>query len=63
MPLSLRLRHVDLTLQCSYCGRPLIKNGQWFMIASRFKCAGCKREVRISYDEKVTLFERHAHLA
>ena len=47
MTLSLRLRHVDLTLECKHCGWPLIKNGSWFITASRFRCVGCKREVRI----------------
>jgi hypothetical protein len=63
MPLSRDLCHIDLTFKCRHCGWPLIKNGYWFMTASRFKCEGCKREVRIPYDEKVALFERNAHLA
>ncbi len=63
MTLSRRLSHVDLTLECKHCGCPLIKTGQWFMVASRFKCTRCKREVLISYRDKLALFERHAHLA
>jgi hypothetical protein len=63
MTLSLRLRDVDLTLKCRHCGFPLIKNGQWFMVAPRFKCKGCRREVLIPYSEKLALFKRHAHLA
>ncbi len=55
MPLSLRLLDVDLTLKCKHCGWPLIKNGQWFMVAPRFKCEGCKREVRIPYNDKLVL--------
>jgi hypothetical protein len=63
MPLSLRLRDMDLTLECKHCGWPLIKNGFWFITVSHFRREGCKREVRIPYDEKVALFERYAHLA
>jgi len=63
MPLSLRLRDTDLTLKCKHCDWPLIRNGNWFITASRFRCVGCKREMRISYGEKVALFERHADLA
>ena len=63
MTLSRRLSHVDLTLECKHCGCPLIKTGQWFMVAPRFKCKRCKREVLIPYRDKLALFERHAHLA
>jgi hypothetical protein len=60
MPLSLDLCHVDLTLECKHCGWPLIKSGYWFITAPRFKCEGCNRELRITYSEKVVLFEAHA---
>ena len=63
MTLSRQLCDVDLTLECKHCGFPLIKTGQWFMVARRFKCKGCKREVLIPYRDKLALFERHAHLA
>jgi transposase-like protein len=62
MPLSAQLRYVALTLECKHCGHALMKNGGWFMAAPRFKCAGCQREVRITYDDKVALFAKHAHL-
>jgi DNA-directed RNA polymerase subunit RPC12/RpoP len=63
MPLSARLRDVDLTLECERCGNPIIKKGSWFSAASIFKCAECKGEVRLTYSDKVALFAKHAHLA
>jgi DNA-directed RNA polymerase subunit RPC12/RpoP len=63
MALSARLRHVDLTLECKHCGHSLIKNGDWFVTAARFKCERCEREVRITYSDKVALFDKHSHLA
>ena len=62
MPLSPRLLHVDLTLECKYCGRSITKTGEWFKVVHRFTCVGCKRKVPIGYSDKVALFKKHAHL-
>jgi len=62
MPLSTRLLHVDLTLECKHCGHSKTKTGEWFRVAHRFMCVGCKREVPIGYSDKVALFKKHAHL-
>jgi DNA-directed RNA polymerase subunit RPC12/RpoP len=63
MSLSPQLRHVDLVLECKYCGHPVIKKGGWFMSVHNFKCERCKREVDITYKDKITLFDKYAHLA
>lgn len=63
MSLSTRLRPIDLRLECKYCSQPLIKKGAWFMTVHHFKCEGCKREVAVTYSDKVALFAKHAHLA
>ena len=63
MSLSTRLRRVDLKLECKHCGHPLIKKGAWFMTVAHFRCEGCKREVTVTYSDKVALFNKHAHLA
>ena len=63
MSLSTRLRPIDLRLVCKYCGHSLIKNGNWFMTVAHFRCEGCKREVAVTYSDKVALFDKHAHLA
>jgi hypothetical protein len=63
MSLSARLRPIDLRLECKHCGHPLIKNGAWFLTIAHFRCEGCKREVTVTYSDKVALFDKHAHLA
>ena len=62
MPLSTQLLHVDLTLECKYCGHPITMTGEWFRVVHRFTCVGCKREVPIAYSDKVALFKKRAHL-
>jgi len=62
MALSTQLLHVDLTLECRYCSRSITKRGEWFRVAHRFICVGCKREVPMGYSDKVALFEKHARL-
>jgi len=63
MSLSPRLRHVDLILECKYCGNLVIKTGVWFISVHKFNCERCKREVFITYRDKIALFDKHAHLA
>jgi hypothetical protein len=63
MTLSAQLRHVDLTLECKYCAHPMTKKGDWFVVAHRFICEVCKREVPITYSDKIALFNKHAHLS
>lgn len=62
MPLSSRLLPMDLTLPCKYCGHSIIKKGGWYLVAHRFNCEGCNREVPITYSDKVALFNKHACL-
>ena len=62
MPLSSSLRSVDLTFECPACNYAKVESGAWFQAVGRFKCEGCQREVRLTYADKVALFEKHAHL-
>jgi endogenous inhibitor of DNA gyrase (YacG/DUF329 family) len=62
MPLSRQLGDKLLTFNCPHCHRALTKNGAWFMAMSRFKCAGCGRDVPMGYADKMVLFDKHAHL-
>jgi ribosomal protein L37AE/L43A len=63
MPLSARLRNVDLTHECKRCGHLIVKRGIWFISVSTFKCDECKSEVRLTYSDRLALFAKHAHLA
>jgi hypothetical protein len=62
MSLSARLWDVDLTLECKYCGHPKTKNGGWYRVVPKFNCEKCKREVLITYKDKIALFDKHMHL-
>ncbi len=62
MTLSSRLRDVELTLECKFCGHLIVKKGVWFMTVSTFKCRECNGERRLTYSDKVALFAKHAHL-
>ena len=63
MPLSPSLHSVDLTFECPLCGHVLVKTGNWFQTVGRFKCEGCQAQIRLSYSDKLAIFEKHGHLA
>jgi|HubBroStandDraft_6_1064221.scaffolds.fasta_scaffold1321194_2 transposase-like protein len=63
MPLSRALANVILANPCPHCGHTLEKKGSWFQTVGRYRCEACQQEVSIRYDDKVKLFEAHAHLA
>jgi transposase-like protein len=62
MPLSAILLNVEMAFECPLCGHALVKRGSWFQTIGRFQCRGCQDPVRLSYKDKLALFERHAHL-
>jgi hypothetical protein len=47
---------------CPHCGHALVRKGAWFQTVRGFKCGGCWRMLRLTYDDKVALFDKHAHL-
>ncbi|RWE12304.1 MAG: hypothetical protein EOS23_10660 [Mesorhizobium sp.] len=62
MSLSPSLFSVGLTFQCPQCNFTVIKNGSWFQVVSHYRCDGCGREIRITYPDKIAIFQKHAHL-
>ena len=62
MPLSDNMSSVYLTFRCPVCRHPLVKRGGWFRVIGRFECAGCQSNIRLTYRDKVALFEEHAAL-
>ena len=63
MPLSRALTNVTLTRACPHCGHNLQKMGRWFRSVSRYRCEACGPAVHVAYEDKVRLFDAHAHLA
>jgi hypothetical protein len=60
--LSSNLLNVYLTLLCKQCGHEVAKRGMWFQSIRSFECEGCGCIVRLTYEDKVALFSKHAHL-
>jgi hypothetical protein len=63
MALSCKLTDALLTFECGHCSLKFSRKGSWFKSAARFTCAGCQREARITYSDKIRIFGRHAHSA
>jgi len=53
-PIAERRSH----LECKRCCHLIVKKGVWFITASIFKCDECEGEVRLTYNDKVTLFAK-----
>jgi transposase-like protein len=62
MPLSRALLHVLLRHACPHCGHELERKGSYFQTVGHYRCETCEGQVRIGYEDKVELFEKHAHL-
>ncbi len=62
MPLSAALANVLLTYACPHCGFAMVRRGRAFQTMARYRCGSCGREVRMTYDMKVRLFDANAHL-
>ena len=62
MPLSASLFNVEMTFECPLCGHALVKSGSWFYTVPKFKCEGCHRQIRLSYPDRLAIFEKYAHL-
>jgi hypothetical protein len=59
MTLSGRLTKVILAHPCPHCGNLFHKAGAWFQFIGRYKCEACKQAVRLTYNDKLALFDRY----
>ncbi len=62
MPLSRALLDVLLTYPCPHCRHKLRKKGSWFQTMGSYQCGSCRREIRLTYDGKIELFDAHVRL-
>jgi rRNA maturation protein Nop10 len=62
MPLSTQLYDVVLTHTCPHCGNRTEKPGSYFWRMRLYHCPHCEGVVTLSYEEKLKLFDEHAHL-
>jgi hypothetical protein len=63
MPLTKGLLDVLISHPCSHCGHKHEKEGRWFQTIGHYRCPSCGHSVRITYDDKVRLFDTNAHRA
>jgi ribosomal protein S27AE len=63
MPLTSGLLDVLLSHPCPRCGHRQEKKGSWFQTVGHYTCPTCGHSVRMAYDDKLRLFEAHAHWA
>jgi DNA-directed RNA polymerase subunit RPC12/RpoP len=61
MPLDRRMRAL-LSHPCPHCGNKRTMKGSWFAFKANYACSGCHRAVTMTYDAKIALFAKHAHL-
>jgi transposase-like protein len=62
MPLTKGLLHVFLSHSCPRCGHKQEKMGRWFQsVRSSYSCPSCGQSVRMTYEDKVRLFETNVH--
>lgn len=59
MPLSNELRDVPIEFKCPSCSCPMVRRGSWLKTIAGFNCGSCRSRVRIGYEEKLAIFERH----
>lgn len=63
MGLAQDLSDVTLTFECPNCSHPMVRKGSAIRTIAHFICDGCKAKVRLTYPQKLAIFERHNGLA
>ena len=58
--IPLELSDATLTLECPYCGHPLVRKGSWFKVIGKYRSEKRQSEVRIGYPDKLRLFHRYS---
>lgn len=59
MHLSNDLVGKDLMFHCPSCHGTIVKKGSWIKSVRTFKCESCGATVRMTYEQKQAIFERH----
>ncbi|MER8864007.1 hypothetical protein NKI19_09800 [Mesorhizobium sp. M0751] len=63
MGLAEDLSDVALTFECPDCSHPAVRKGSALRAIAHIKCDGCNAKVRITYPQKLAIFEKHRLLA
>jgi transposase-like protein len=63
MGLAENLSDVALTFECPNCSNPTVRKGSSLRTIAHFRCEGCNNKVRLTYPQKLVIFEKHKLLA
>ena len=63
MGLAEDLSDVALAFECQECSHPTARKGSVLRTIAFIRCEGCNAKVRITYPQKVAIFEKHKLLA
>lgn len=63
MGLAEDLSDVALTFECPDCSHPAVRKGSALRTIAHFRCDGCNAKVRMTYPQKLAIFEKHKLLA
>lgn len=63
MGLAENLSDVALTFDCPECSHPTVRKGSALRTIAHIRCDGCSTKVRITYPQKLAIFEKHKMLA
>ena len=59
MGLAENLSDVALTFDCPDCSHPTVRKGSALRTLAHIRCDGCNTKVRITYPQKLAIFEKH----
>jgi hypothetical protein len=59
VPLSRDLFTVLMRCECPHCGHSYARNGSWFNSIRNYFCPRCRRQVRLTYQDKLKLFGKY----
>lgn len=59
MHLSNDLVDKNIMFNCPACRGTIVKKGSWIKSVRSFKCESCAATVRMTYQRKQAIFERH----
>jgi hypothetical protein len=59
MGLAENLSDVALAFECPNCSHPAVRKGSALRTIAHIRCDGCDAKVRITYPQKLAIFEKH----
>jgi len=61
MTLNSKLRATTMQMACPSCKHDIVQLGSWFQSRSPFPCPFCGTEIRLTYSDKLALFQKYSN--